>query len=216
MLRIFSRIRIFKYSPVFLFQPALLRISQRAVVWLPIAKAKAKRLGLRIFFVCSKYRKQLYAFLILSLISILQVTLFNYFRIFNVKPDLILSVLISYTFFLDFTWTVSFAFLGGVFRDLMEGLPFGYNTVLCIVWVVLSSRVSRRLSVEHVLVRNIIVCSIILMNNIVMRFILISLGNVIELGVFFRVVILECIFTLILFFSLYKLLKRFLTPNFSR
>jgi rod shape-determining protein MreD len=151
-----------------------------------------------------RYRLQIYGLLLLFLIALLQSTLLNYFRIFNVKPDAILAALILFVAFFDLRWLAAFAFLGGIFRDIFSALPFGFNTIICILWVILANRISRRLSIENNVIRSCLLCLIILLNNLTMQSILFVLGKPVSLGVFSRIVFIESIFTLFLASLMYR------------
>lgn len=151
-----------------------------------------------------KYRKQIYGVLILFIVAVLQATLLNYFRIFNIKPDVILIALIVLVPFFSLRWSVIFAFLSGVFRDIFSSLPFGINVILCIIWVIVAKEISRRLSIEHKLVRSAIPCLIILLNNLALRSFLFALQKPIIIYTFLKIVFLECIFALLLILPMYR------------
>lgn len=152
-----------------------------------------------------RYRQQIYALLILLIIALLQSTLFNYFRILNVKPDIILAALIMFVPFFSLGWSVVFAFSGGVFRDLFSILPFGFNACFCILWIILVKQIFRRLSAENNLIRNCLLCLIILLNNLTMQSILFVLQRPLNLGIFSRIVSIESILTLLLALPMYRL-----------
>ena len=155
-----------------------------------------------------KYRIQIYALLVLLSLALLQSTLLNYLRIFNFKPNIILAGLIICFLLFDIKSSVAFAFLLGVLRDLMSVYPFGFNTVICILWAVVVKRISKRLNVENFLVRNVMLFVIIVLNSLVMRFILFIPARSLSMGAFLRSMILEIIFTLALALPMYSLFTR--------
>lgn len=152
-----------------------------------------------------RYRRQLRGILVLFIIAILQSTLFNYFRIFNVKPDAILIALIVSVSFFEFKWSVIFAFLCGILRDLFSILPFGLNTIIFVLWVILAKQIYRRLSVEDKLISYTVPCMIILLNNLTLQAIFFLLGQSIALGIVVKIVLLELIFAVLLVLPLYKI-----------
>jgi len=161
-----------------------------------------KRRSLKII---KRYRKQFYALLILFIIILLQSTLLNYFRIFNVKPDAILAALVIFVPFFRLRWSITFAFFGGIFRDIFSILPFGFNAIIYILWIILANRISRRLSVENIFIRSALLCLIILLNNLALESILFVLGRSLIITTFLKIIFIECILTLLLALPMYKL-----------
>lgn len=152
-----------------------------------------------------RYRKQIYAISVLLIIIMLQSTLMNSFRIiFNVKPDTILAALIFFVPFFNLGWVVTFAFLGGIFRDIFSLLPFGFNIFICVIWVILAKQISRRLPVENNLIRCAMLCLIILLNNLVIYSILFLLNRPIAMIIFLKTVPIESILTLLLGIPMYR------------
>ena len=155
-----------------------------------------------------RHHQYIYGLLALFIIALMQSTLLNYFRIFNVKPDAILAALVIFVAFFNLRWSVSFAFLGGVFRDIFSILPFGLNTSLCILWIILAKQISRRLSMENELTRSAILCLIIILNSLALQSILFIVDRPIVMGVFFRIASIESILTLLLALPMYRLFAR--------
>lgn len=151
-----------------------------------------------------RYRQQIYGLLVLFVIALLESTLFNYFRIFNVKPDAILAALVLFVPFFSLRWLFVFALFGGIYRDIFSILPFGCNAIICILWIILAKQISRRLSVENNLIRSTMLCLIILLNNLTLQFLLFVLDRPIVIGSFLRIVSIESIFTLLLALPMYR------------
>ena len=151
-----------------------------------------------------RYHKQIYAFLVLFIIALLQATLFNYIKIFNLKPDAILPALIIFVPFFNLRWSVTLGFLGGIFRDIFSILPFGFNVIICILWIALAKQIFRRLSIENNFIRIIMLFLIILLNNFTIQSILFVLGKPIAIGTFIRIVSIESIISVLLAFPMYR------------
>lgn len=156
----------------------------------------------------TQYRKQIYALLVLFIIALLESTLLNHFRIFDVKPDIILAALVIFVPFFSLTWSVVFAVLGGMFRDIFSILPFGFNVVICVVWIILAKRISRQLSIESNFIRSAILGLIILLNNLTLQSILFVLAKPIAMGRFLTIIFIESITTLLLALPMYRLFLR--------
>ncbi|MFC1658085.1 rod shape-determining protein MreD [Candidatus Omnitrophota bacterium] len=159
------------------------------------------------------HRRQIYALSILLVAALLQSTLFNYFRILNVKPDVILAALIMLIPFFSSGWSFALAFISGVFRDIFSLLPFGFNVFLCILWVILARQVFRRLSFENKLIRNCLLCLVVVLNNLILQSLFFILDKPLSLGIFLRILVLESIFTLVLAMPIYRLLANIFMPR---
>ncbi len=157
-----------------------------------------------------RYRKQIYALLILFIIALLQSTFLNYFRVFNVKPDIILITVIIFALFFNLRWLVVFAFLAGIFRDIFSILPCGVNVIICIFLVILTKQISRQLSVENKFIYSAVLCLIILLNNLILQSFLFVLDRPVVTGIFLKILFLESTFTLLLALPMYRLFERFL------
>ncbi|MFH1339001.1 MAG: rod shape-determining protein MreD [Candidatus Omnitrophota bacterium] len=155
-----------------------------------------------------KYRSQEEALSALFVIMLLDATLFNYLRIFDARPDVVLAALIILSVFFTLKWSVGFALLAGIFRDSMSTLPFGFNTVICVLLVILAKWVSQKLKVENSFIRSAVLFLTILLNNIALGFILFVLGNAIAASIFLRVAVTQSVITLLLALPMY----RFFTP----
>lgn len=163
-----------------------------------------------------KYYRQLQALSILFIVILLDLTLFNYFLIFNVKPDVILATLIIFSAFFSLKWLAGFALLGGIFRDSMSMLPLGFNTVICILWVILARRMSQKFTVENIFIRSALLCAIILLNNLSLRLVIFVLGGNVANNIFLKIAIMQSVLTLLLALPMYKLFAYLLTNKPTR
>ena len=159
----------------------------------------------KFFRIFRRYHQKIYGLLILSIIALLQATFLNYFRIINVKPDAILATLIIFVHFFSLGWLVVFALFAGIFRDIFSILPFGFNVIISILWVILAKQISRRLSIENNFIRSTMLFLIILLNNLFLQSLLFVLDRPIAMGIFLKTASLESIFTLLLALPMYRL-----------
>jgi len=163
--------------------------------------------------VLRRYPQQLCAFSILFIIALSQYTLFNYFRVLNIKPNAILAALIMLAPFFSLGWSVAFASLSGIFSDIFSSLPFGLDICLCIIWIILAKQIFRRLSPENNLIRSVILCLIIVLNNLATQSVLFVLDRPLSLDIFPKIVSIESILTLILALPMYRLFVYLFMPE---
>ncbi len=159
-----------------------------------------------------KYRIQIYGFLILLFATSLQCTLLNYFRIINIKPDIMLATLVMFSFFYSLRCSLIFSLLIGIFRDVLGFLPFGFNTIICVLWVILAREIFQRLSIEDKLIRCITLFIIIVLNNLTLNCFMFIINKPIPTGILLKVIFLESLFTLPLSLMIYKIFIFLLNP----
>jgi rod shape-determining protein MreD len=151
-------------------------------------------------------KKWLILFIILIL-ALLQVTVFDYFKVFGAKPDLLLICVVILSFQLDFKWALLFSILAGSLKDVFGANAFGLNVLLFSIWSLLVIKLSKKVSIESDLVRAILIFIIVVFSNIITRTIVLLSGNFIPLGIFLRVTLVESLYTACIFPLVLKFLK---------
>lgn len=129
----------------------------------------------------------------------------NSVAIFNVKPDLLLvSVIISSLFF-EPLWAIFFSVYAGILKDILSVYPFGIHTLSFFFWSLLIIGLSRKIILDNFYVRLALMFIIAVLNSMIMRAALLLSGIYIPLGIFFRIVALESVYTAFIFALLLKL-----------
>ncbi|MGD0336765.1 MAG: rod shape-determining protein MreD [Candidatus Omnitrophota bacterium] len=135
----------------------------------------------------------------LLLAALLQTTVFNYLRIFNVKPDLLLIVAVSGVFSMQERQALFFCLFCGLFKDIFASGILGINTVLFCVWGLVISRLSRQLTIDNNYVRIGTMFVISILNNIALGAAVVYPGKSVPAGVFLRIIILGSFYTTVIF-----------------
>ena len=138
--------------------------------------------------------KKLFFFTAIIVSGLLQVTILNYFRIFTIKPDLLLIFVVIAGLTFELRWVLIFSLFAGIFKDVFCA-AFGINTALFFLWGLLIWRLNREISIENNLLRALLVFIAAFIHNIASGLILISSGNILFYGVFLRIVTLQPIYT---------------------
>lgn len=134
--------------------------------------------------------------LLIVILGLLQVTLLDYFKIFGVKPDLLLiGVVMVSLFSFDLKWALFLSAFCGILKDVMAINPFGINTLLFPLWSFLIMRLSKKISIENNFICAVLVFIIGVSCNIITRLIFLFLGNFISMNVFLRITFLESLYT---------------------
>lgn len=141
--------------------------------------------------------KNLFYFLILASLSLLQVTAFNHLEVFSVKPDLLLGFVVVSSVLLNWKIALLFGAIAGVFKDLFGSSGFGINTFLLPLWSFLIFKLSRKIAIEDPVALSVTAFVIVLFNDIVSRVLFFSFGRYVSPGVFLKVALLESAYTAI-------------------
>ena len=143
--------------------------------------------------------------LIVFTFTITQVTIVNYFRVFGVKPDLILISVVFAAISLDFKWAVSLSIFAGILKDAFSFGPFSISVIsfpLCSLFI---ARISKEIPTDNNVVRAIIIFVSVVFNNILTRLIFLCSGKYVPASVFLRVTFIESLYTAFTAFIILKI-----------
>ncbi len=88
--------------------------------------------------------KKIILFFAIAAGLILQVTIFSRFKIFGVKPDLILVIVLAIGFFQGSYRGISYGFLGGLLEDIFSSVNLGTNALSKVLCGFLVSLIGRK------------------------------------------------------------------------
>ena len=147
---------------------------------------------------------------IILLLGVLQVTLIDSFKIFNVKPDLLLIIAIIASFFFDFKEALVLSVFAGVLKDILGTDVFGMHTLLFPLWIFLIERLNRQVPIDQDLIRLILIFVITFLHHMLRGLILVWLGQQIRSGIFLRILFVESIYTTVVYLWVFKGLQRWM------
>ena len=124
-----------------------------------------------------------------------EVSLLGYFTIFNVKPDLLLILVVMAGASFDLRTSIGLAFLAGLCRDIAGVGSFGLYTFLFSIWGFLVHRLSRQASFDNPLVFVAGVYLVNFLQNIILRLSLMHSSDSIRLGIFLRLLFIQSFYT---------------------
>jgi rod shape-determining protein MreD len=147
-------------------------------------------------------------FLIVAFIlGIFQFTFLNYFRVFGVKPDLLLVTVVCAGIFLEARQAILFGMFAGIFKDIFGVGVFGLDVILFSLWGFLSANISRKVSIDDNITRVFLVFAIALLQNIASFLSLNLSGSFVPLGIFLRIAFLGSLYTALTFPLIVKIVK---------
>lgn len=154
-----------------------------------------------------------YIFFVFILIcAFLQATLLNSFRIFNVKPDLLLASTVIGALTFRLGWVFVFSLFAGILKDSFSVRAFPINTLLFPLWGYLSLALARKISIESAPVRAGLICAVVIANDIVIRAIYFNLGISIPIGEFLRIVFIESLYTGLALLLCFRIIRPVFNP----
>jgi rod shape-determining protein MreD len=130
----------------------------------------------------------------------------NYFRLFNIKPDLLLACVILAAFYFELRQALFLSVFSGLLKDVC-GIGPGYlNTVLFVLLCYSIARLSRKISLEHKVFFTVGVFLIVFIYATTVRVVLLFFGEYIPWLIFLRIAFIESFYTALVFPLLCKLL----------
>lgn len=152
-------------------------------------------------------KKWLFALIIFAIL-LFQLTILDYFKIFGVKPDLLLASIIIASLFFESKWVIALAVFAGILKDISGINTVGINVLLFPLWGFIVIELSKRFSIENNFIYLSFIFIITVLDSIVLRLISMFMGSlVVSWVVFLRIAFLESLYTSLISPLLFKITK---------
>lgn len=155
--------------------------------------------------------KKLFFLLFILLSVFFEVVFLDIFRIFNVKPNLLLIIVLVASLCFELRWALFFSILAGASKDIFCANLIGVNTLMFTLLSFLIYKLSREITLDSNLVSIVLILFIVLVNDIIIRLVFVYLGKYIPLGIFLRTTFLEALYTMLIAPLVFKIIK----PEFN-
>jgi len=143
---------------------------------------------------------------VLLLLVVLQITIIDNFKVFSIKPDLILIGVVSMGLFCELRTALLLGVLAGALKDIFGASPQNMNLVLMPSWAFVTARFSRRLTLDFDLSRAMFIFIVAFFNAICVRVLFFYSGTSVPLGVFIRALIFGSFYTALASLLVFKLI----------
>jgi len=143
-------------------------------------------------------------FPVIIILGILQLTVLDYFKVFNLKPDLFLIAAVMAGLIFNLRWALALSIFAGLFKDIFGVTSFGLNSLLFPLWGLLIVRLAREVSLDNIFMRMGLVFIICVIHNTISGIIFIYSGNFVPLGIFLRIVCFGSLYTALISPLLFK------------
>lgn len=152
-------------------------------------------------------KQKIIFFIIVNIAALLQTTVLNSFKIFNVKPDIILISIVLGSLSFELSWAIGFSIFAGILKDVFSLNAFGINTILFPIWSFLIIRLSKKITLDNGFICAASVAVITVVNNIFIKLINFYLGNTINISIFLPTLFLECLYTALVLPLVFKVVN---------
>jgi rod shape-determining protein MreD len=157
--------------------------------------------------------KKLFFLFLIVVLAVAQVSIFSHFRIFSVKPDFLLVTVVAASVIFSPAWAIAFSAFAGFLKDSLGISGFSVETILFPLWSILIIKLSSKMPLDHKLIRVLVVFFTVIINAIVSRLLLLSIGSSIPSRVFLKVIIFEPVYTALLSALVFKIIHPVFVPN---
>jgi len=134
-------------------------------------------------------------FVIIAGFGVAQLSIADFFKVFGVKPDLLLICVVFASLNFNLRWALIFSVFAGVFKDVFSANTFGLNTLLFALWSFLIVRLAREISIDDEILRAILILAAVALHNIICGLVFIYCGKFIPPGIIVRIVLIESVYT---------------------
>lgn len=152
--------------------------------------------------------KKEFFLVIIFIFCLLQVTILDYFKVFQVKPDLLFISVVIASLFFSGKWAILFSLLSGVLKDVFTIDTFGINTLLFTLESFFVIRLSKKITLDENFLYAAVIFAAVIINAIIIRVASIFFGDsVVSPGIFLRIAFFQAIYTALISPLLFKLAK---------
>lgn len=147
-------------------------------------------------------------FLFIILLGIFEVAILDYFKLFGVKPNLLLIMVVISGLFFNLKQVLFFSIFAGIFKDASGINSFGINTLMFTMWGFLTVKLSKRISIDNSFIFALFIFIIAIFNNVITRLISIFLNELVSpIGISLRIIFLGSLYTAIISSFLFRATK---------
>lgn len=132
---------------------------------------------------------------IIFIVGILEASVLNDIKIFNIKPDFLLIAVVAAALNFDSKWTFVLSLFAGIMKDIFGINKFGLNVLLFPLWAFAIMRLSRKISIESNFMRVVLVFIISIFHNMIARAILVSSRGFLPVGIYLPTLLFESAYT---------------------
>lgn len=143
--------------------------------------------------------------------AIFQISLSESLRIFNVKPELLLALVVLFALVCEHRLAIALAIIAGMLKDLLSINNAAANTILFPLWSILVIQAARRISLDTPARQTWLVAIVVAANSMVFQFFIFPAGSQIPVGIFLRTLFLEPLYSAAVVLAGLRFFKHYFT-----
>ncbi|MDD2752492.1 MAG: hypothetical protein PHN59_05105 [Candidatus Omnitrophica bacterium] len=146
-------------------------------------------------------------FLVIVLLALFQATLLQFFRIGNVKPDLLLICAVFSGLLFELKYALFFSLVLAFLKDALAVHIFAPHIFYFPLLALLTNLLAKKVPIETTAIRIGLIFFAVILVNLLKKFIQFSAENYMALGIYLRVTFLEAIYTALVSPLIYKIIR---------
>jgi len=154
-------------------------------------------------------KKWLIFLIIIVVAGLLQATILNVFRVFQVKPDILLVLVVFAGVILRPKQALLIAVCAGLMKDIFGMGEIGYSILFFPACSFAIIKIRRNIAIENEFIYTAFVFIFTILNNLAMKIAMSLTGSYIPLGQFLKVLFLESIYNSLAAFLLFLLGRKY-------
>lgn len=144
---------------------------------------------------------------LIVILAVIQATVLNYFKVFSVKPDLLLIAVVIVAILNPFELKliIPLSIFAGMLKDLCGINSFGWATVLFPAYGLTIIYISRKITTDSIMIRTLFVLIAVITGSLFIALMNWCTGRIISLGIVFKIIFLESVYTALVAFLCFRI-----------
>ncbi|MDD5596089.1 MAG: rod shape-determining protein MreD [Candidatus Omnitrophica bacterium] len=146
-------------------------------------------------------------FLVIIIFALFQATILDFFKIWNVKPDLLLACAVFSGLFFELKYALLFGLWSGFLKDALSLNTLALNIFYFPALAFLTNRLAKKIPIETIPIRMVLIFVSVVLVSLLNKFFQSSGENYITWGIYFRVTLLESLYTALVSSLIFKIMR---------
>lgn len=147
--------------------------------------------------------------LLILLLAALQNSFFEFIRVYGIKPDLAITFVICYTLIKGNPEGTIAGIIAGVLEDVFSGIPFGINSIGCMIIAYLIGSIEQKLYKDNVFVPGLFTFGgTVLKEMIALLFLYLTRAQRSFAADFFNIILPEALYNTVITIIFYRLIVK--------
>jgi len=146
-------------------------------------------------------------FLVIIILALFQATILDFFKLWNVKPDLLLVCAVFSGIFFELKYALFFGLWAGFLKDALTLNTFALNIFYFPALAFFTNRLIKKIPIETAPIRMALIFVSVALVSLLNKFFQSFGENYITLGIYLRVTLLESLYTALVSSLIFKIIR---------